>query len=169
MFRFVRMLLFITMMVNLAAELLQQGRHCQLVITPDKHVAEVSAVGFLMECGLIKQPGLQCLFPVVGFIYGLNILACLDKLGVEVRVIGVCILAGLLICFRGHQSDRRVIQPVFASMVILLNWFLFCHESHYTCSKSSTSSSTELKVLTLPALMSSSASLSPSCHLLVQK
>ena len=40
---------------------------------------------------------------------------------------------------------------------------------HCYCSKSSISSPTESKVLTRPASMSSSASLSPSCHFLVQK
>ena len=40
---------------------------------------------------------------------------------------------------------------------------------HYSLSKSLMSSSTESKVFTRPALMSSSASRSPCCHRLVQK
>jgi hypothetical protein len=38
-------------------------------------------------------------------------------------IVGVLLLSDLLICLRRHQPDRRIVNPLFALVIVLLDGF----------------------------------------------
>ena len=53
---------------------------------------------------------------------------------VNMRVISICILSGLFIRIRSNQTNRRIIDPLFPFVIVLLNRLLpagsFCFSCH---------------------------------------
>jgi len=93
--------------VNLAAELLQQGRHHQLVIAPDQHVAPVVAVGALAEGVFVEQAGLARFFAVARLVNRLDALERQRGLGqVDGPAVAVFVILALPDQLGLHARER---------------------------------------------------------------
>jgi hypothetical protein len=96
--------------VDLAAKLLQQGRHHEFVVAPDEHVAEVVAMVLLAERGFVEERALLVRFGfagIEGHIDGLDALQGQGRGGqVHGAAVAVLVVLALPHQFGLHLRER---------------------------------------------------------------